>query len=109
MYSLTEDLSLLTTIPVPNINKLLGTKSIYCICSDVEETALQNKQITEIDIGIGTLTIFVDDESIQYRFTPSKKLENSIKKTIINKHNPLVEKAEQTLTQRIVNTYKDYI
>ena len=109
MYSLIEDLSLLTTIPIPNITKLLGTKSIYCICSDVEETSLENKQITEIDIGIGILTIFVNDDSIQYRFTPSKKLENSVKKTVLNKHNPLIEKAEQTLTQRVVNAYKDYI
>ena len=46
--------------------------------------------------------------SVQYRFIPSKKLEDGIKDTIINKENPLVNNVEEALVKRVVNAYKDF-
>ncbi len=108
MHSLVEDVSVLTTIPVINISQLLD-KAAYCICDSVEETKLKQENLTEIDTGLGILSIFVEDNNIQYRFVPSKKLENSIKSTIVDGKNPLIGIAEKALTQKILNAYKQYL
>lgn len=108
MRSLVEDISALTTIPTTDLNKLVE-KSNWCICSCVEETGLTEEKLTEIDVGIGVLSIYVDGSNIQYRFVPSRKLENSIRSTITSKKSPLVQQAETTLVQRILEAYKTYI
>lgn len=108
MHSLVEDLSLLTTIPPINLDKLVN-KSIWCICDCVEESKINNNNVTDIDIGMGTLSICVENNNVQYRFVPSKKLENSIKNTIINGHNPLIEEAEEKLTKKMLEIHKSFI
>ena len=108
MQSLIEDISTLTTIPTANLNQLVK-KANFCICNDVAESKLQGEDLTEVDIGIGRLHIFVEDNNIKYKFVPSKYLENNIKKTILDGKNPLIEEAEQALVTRIVDTYKNYI
>lgn len=108
MESLINDLATITTIP-PNSLQRLKEKEIYIICNDVEESTLQNKNITEINIGIGTLIIEVKDNSINYKFIPSSKLEKNLISTIINKKNPLTYAMEESLANRIVKTYKDML
>lgn len=107
-YSLAEDLSVLTTIPLPAINKL-ADKSVFCICNDVEETALDGENLTAIDLGIGILQILVEGNDLKYRFLPSKNLEANIKNTLINKKNPLTAAAEESLVKKVLNVYKNYI
>lgn len=108
MYSLIEDLSTITTIPVASLQKL-ANKASFCICNCVEETSLKNKSLTEINIGIGTLIINVVDNNIQYKFVPNKKFEDSIRTTLIDKKNPLVEKAEDALVKKILQVYKNIL
>lgn len=108
MRSAIEDVSALTTIPVTGLNKLVE-KTNWCICDCIEETQLSGEKLTEIDIGIGVLSVYADEAGIQYRFVPSKKLENAVRTTITTKKSPLVQQVEATLVQRILETYKSYI
>lgn len=108
MESLINDLATITTIPVNSLQKL-KEKEIYIICNDVEESTLQNDNITEINIGIGNLIIEVKDNFINYKFVPSSKLEKNLISTIVNKKNPLTNIFEETLVNRIVKTYKDIL
>lgn len=108
MQSLVEDISALTTIPTTTLNQLLD-KVVYCICDGVEEASLKKENPVDMDLGIGILTIFVEDTNVQYRFTPGKKLENAIKTVVTENKNPLVCVIEKTLTQKILNAYKQYL
>ena len=107
-FSLIDDLSTLTTIPTTNLNQLTK-KANYCICNCIEESSLNNDNITDIDIGIGKLSIYVENNNILYRFTPTKSLEDNIKKTVIEKHNSMTCAVESALVNKIMCTYKDYI
>ena len=108
MQSLINDLAIITTIPVNSLQKL-KEKEIYIICNDVEESTLQNRNITEINIGIGNLFLEVEEGFINYKFIPSSKLEKNLIDTIINKKNPLTNVFEEALANRIVKTYKDML
>ena len=108
MKSLIDDLAVITTIP-PNSLQRLKEKEIYLICNSVEESTLQKKTITEINIGIGNLIIEVDKGFINYKFTPSSKLEKNLISTIINKKNPLTCALEEAFANSIVKTYKDML
>lgn len=108
MQSLIEDVSALTTIPTTTLNQLLD-KVVYCICDGVEEARLKKENPVDMDLGIGILTIFVEDSNVQYRFTPNKKLESAVRAVITENKNPLVCTIEKTLTQKILNAYKQYL
>lgn len=103
---LIKDLSVLTTIPTASLNKLVN-KSNYCICYDVKENLAKGENVTSIDIGIGTLSIILDDDSVYYKFKPSKDLENSLKSTIVNGENPLINVVDNTIKDKILNVYKE--
>ena len=106
MSSLITDLHTLTSIPIASLDKLVE-KSMWCICSDIEESILDKNNITKIDIGIGDLYIKLEDDLIKYKFIPSSQLESAIKNTVINGKNILTDTIETTLAARFVNTYKD--
>ena len=106
--NIVQDLSTLTTIPYRSLEKLIS-KSCWCICDAVEESTLQGKNITAIDIGIGQLVVQVIDNSIQYKFIPSSRLEKYMVDTVVNKKNPMTVNLESTFVNRIVKTYKDLI
>lgn len=108
MHNLINDVSVLTTIPAPALTRL-QEKSIWCICNSLEEEKLAGNNLTEINIGIGTLQILVDNNEMKYRFIPSKALENSAKATLTEGKNPLTATVEATLVRRILNTYKNYV
>lgn len=107
-HVLSEDLSILTTIPQASINNL-SDKAIFCICDSIEEAILYNENEVALKIGFGTLRIGIDGEEISYRFEPNRKLESSVAKTVIDGKNPLVAKVEETLVKSITKTYKDFI
>lgn len=108
MYSLIEDLSTLTTIPVAALLKL-NNKINYCICEDVVDSQLKGENLTQVDIGIGELQIYVEGEDLKYRFIPSKDLDTGVKTSILEKKSPLMERAEDLLVKRVIKTYKDFI
>ena len=70
MNKLTEDLSVLTTIPEKHLEKIVD-KIYYVISETVLEHLIEEKQVAEIDIGIGTLYIQLLENSIKYKFIPN--------------------------------------
>lgn len=106
--NLIKDLSLITTIPESALNKLVD-KAVWCICDSLQDTKLEEKNLTTIDIGIGKLLILDGEEDISYKFIPSQILEESIKSTLIDNKNPLKLTLEKTLIDKIMKTYKDII
>jgi hypothetical protein len=108
MNSLIKELETITTIPEASLNKLIE-RSIYCICEDIEESKLQDDKISEIDIGIGTLTVLKTEDTLKYKFTPSAKLNDAVIATIVDGKNPLIKASETSLVNRITNVYKDLL
>ena len=108
MNSIINDLATITTIPINNLQKL-KEKEIYLICNCIEESVLQGNTITEINIGIGNIIIAIENGFVNYKFTPSTKLEKNLVDTILKKKNPLTNIFEETLANKVVNTYKDML
>lgn len=106
MIDIVNDLSLITTIPKTTLDRL-NQKEILCICESVQESRLANESVSSMDIGIGTLHIKWDEESIKYRFVPSKALEQGIISTVVDGKNPFESAIEDTIVTKIVNTYKE--
>ena len=108
MYSLQDDLKTLTNISSDVIDKLVN-KILYIICDDVLDTHLNNSTVTDIDIGIGVLSICVDNNQIKYRFTPSTLVELSVKNTIVDLKSPVKERASKTLASKINEIYEELL
>lgn len=109
MKDLLQDISILTTIPRDSLEKLASI-SQYCICDGINEMlSTLEDNVCVFDIGIGSLSIKVENNNIYYKFIPSTSLEESLIKTIDNEENPLVAKLEKTLVKRITKTYKELL
>lgn len=108
MNRLIEDISALTTISQNALSNLM-TKVQFCICHCVYEGIIEGKNPVDIDIGVGTLYIKFEEDEIKYKFIPSKKLEESVSCTVMNKVSPLVDEVDATLKNRIENTYKNLL
>lgn len=108
MINIVEDVSKITTIPKSYLDKL-NEKAVWCICDGIQDELIQGNNIIELDIGIGTLLISSEQENIRYKFIPSEYLEKSINETVTYEHSPLQDQLEQSLINKIVNTYKDIL
>lgn len=106
MESLTKNMSKLTGVS-EGIFQSLYSKEIYCICDEVEESILKDEDITELDVGIGTLYIKHLNKEIQYKFIPNKELEEKLVDTVVNKKSPLKEELDSSLVEKISKTYKE--
>lgn len=107
MYELIKDISLLTTIPESTLKSLLK-KCVESICHDVIECKHELKSECEINIGLGTLIISILDDSIQYKFIPSKKLEQVVANAILYDEDILKDNIEATLQEKLKNVYKEF-
>ena len=108
MYNILEDVSKLIGIDSRYLTKITDN-GVYAINSAVEETMLNNSEYTELDIGLGTLVIGIFDNEIKYKFIPSKRLESTVKDTVINKRNMLERKLESSLKDKLIKTYQDLL
>ena len=108
MIDIINDLSTLTTIPYVSLERLVDL-SVACISHSIEESLLDDETYTVVDIGVGRLSIKVEDNTILYKFIPSTKLEDTIRQTILSGKSPLTVKVEETLKDKITKTYKDFI
>ena len=106
MINLTSDLSLLTTIPDKVLEKL-NDKLVYCISEAVAESALAEEEITELDVGFGTLFIKNDKFEPKFKFVPTENFMSTIKDSINNKLNSLEDTLNESLANKVVNVYKD--
>lgn len=108
MINIIKDTAIITTIPEKSLKKLVD-KVIYCINEAVVEARLTKQSLVELDVGIGTLLIKLEDESIRYKFVPGQKLEESVKNTFINKQNLLEDALDASLVNKLTNIYKDLL
>lgn len=102
-----EDLSKLTSIS-PNYIQLIFDKLSACICYNVHEQIKNKLDYIEVDIGIGTLLLYIKEDNVLYKFIPSEKLENDIIYTINNNQDILISKLENSLQDKIIAAYKEF-
>lgn len=103
-----DDVSTLTTITYSALNKIMD-KVALCISSSVYESTIKGENYTAMDIGIGSLCVKIVDGEILYKFVPSHRLNNMIKDVVNDKENPLINALENTLSEKILKTYKELL
>lgn len=106
--SLIQDLSTLTTISTSNIERLISLSS-NIITHDILEACNDDKEICNVDIGLGTLSFLISDNELRYKFIPSEEFEKQIIKAIKTGNSPICDIACDKLSSKILNTYKDFI
>ena len=106
MSNIVEDVSKLTTIPEKTLNKL-NQKIIYSICEQIQEDILQDKEMSELDIGLGILYIKYSDDQIKYKFIPNQELEKAVSSTVVKKLNLMETALNEALAKKFIDVYKD--
>lgn len=66
-------------------------------------------EITEIDIGIGSLYIQKNTDGIKYKFVPSGDFESILINSIKSEKQPVVEGLESEISKIILHAYKDLL
>lgn len=105
---LIKELSTLTTLPASTLGSLVSI-GIDAICYDVLENSNVGENVSEINIGIGTLSILVDDNQIRYKFLPSDKLESSLVSAVVSGENPLVRRIENKVREKLSTATKELL
>lgn len=105
---LLQDLSAVSAIPVKTFTKLVEL-SEYCISDMVNELDMSDDDLLELDIGLGTISILIVDDSVQYAFSPSSALEDIIVKTLEDKMTFLTDALERNLESKLLATYKELL
>ena len=108
MTNVVSDLATLTTISEKTLSKL-NDKILYIICEAIEESILDEKDVTELNFfNLFTLYIKHDNPSeIRYRLIPNDKLATAVNLTAKNKLNLLEDSVNKTLKEKFMNIYKD--
>lgn len=106
MIDAIKNLSQLSNIPESNLRNI--NKQLSWIIIDSLNLSNEQDQV-DIDLGIGTLLISNEGDSIRYRFKPSKELEQSILRYYEDGTNPLKSNLELKLGKKLLNTYKDIL
>lgn len=105
---LKKDLSLLTTVKEPTINKW-NSIIAKIICDYVEEAIKTDQEYIKIDLGWAYLTIYLLEGEIKYVLTPSEELEANLIETVVEKKSPLVLSLEESLVEKFQKIYKDIL
>ena len=106
MVNINRDVSTLTNIPIKLIDKIKKCEE-YSIVENITELNLENNNFIDLDIGIGTLSVMVEDDKVKYKFIPSNDLQQEVLSAIKYKKNILDLKLEQSLCDKIEQTYRD--
>ena len=102
-----DDISKLTTIPIDEVEQILNCIK-DCICYNIQESIKNKDDFIDVDVGIGSLSLGVAEDTIEYKFIPSNDLENDVKYTLENGCCPLISKIENSLRNKIVGAYKEF-
>lgn len=106
--NLKNDLCALTGVSVESTDKVLTLcEDILCHC--VIEDIKSKEQLTQIDIGIGTLYIRRDGDLIKYKFIPSEGFDNKVATAYRTGESPLIAKAAKSLRLKFDRAYKELI
>lgn len=109
--TITEGVSKLTTIDESALRRLIELGKVVIIDELIEQLSNgeEHGNVAKIDIGIGTLMIQFNMDSIKFKFAPNAKFEEDVENACIHKVNLLDAKVESTLKDRILNAYKDLL
>lgn len=108
MVDLVKDVCTITTLSPQVIASVLKAARL-CIGHAVCEGVASDEEQIEFDTGLGTLTILCTDNGQKYRFVPSKQLSKDVKLGAEDNQSALVNAADDALTRRITNTYKEFL
>lgn len=103
---LLDDISTIYSIRASILNKLIELSEL-CICDYLVEAKLSDSDLLEINIGIGKILILILEDSLEYQFIPSSKLEQLIYDHIFKLKSPLISKVERGLEEKLISTYKE--
>lgn len=80
MYELNKDVGKVLGVDNPTVMKKIGSLQEKIVCDYFEEGITG----VEIDVGFGTLTVSINNEedTMRWKFTPSKRLERNVLKVI---------------------------
>lgn len=106
--TLNSDLSKLSNIPEDILERFLNLTA-YCISNTVYESLLNNEQLTELDMGFGTLIIKHDLKDLKLKFIPSTDLEMDLKNVNSGGKPALYHKIEKALIAKLNDLYKEII
>ena len=101
-----KDVSDITGIDKKYLDKILKVFQ-YSIAEDITELNLNIENVIDLDIGIGLISIKVEDDTIKYKFTPNDSFVDIVKNAIKYKKNVLEYKLETSLCQKIEQMYRD--
>lgn len=101
-----EKLSVLTTVPLVNLEKLNDViDSVHS--DDVVTQILEGKEYYELGTMEGTIYIRVENDIVKYKFIPNEKFDEIVKSSILNKRSKLIDTSLDRLKRSLVSTYKD--
>ena len=95
-----NDLGTVTKVPNKILNALVEKLNL-CIGSAIHDAILTKDDVTQINIGIGILSVNLAD--MQCKFIPSKNLKAAIKRGVTDKIDPLEFELEQALIAKLCN------
>ena len=107
MIDLLDDLSKLTGIKQFNLKKLCVLAELD-IANSIYELMHESNNMS-IDLGIGILSIYLQDDDIIYNFEPSNNLKKLVNETVSNNESHLTKIIENKLDDKVLRTYKDIL
>lgn len=107
MINLNTQLSALTNLP-KTLFDTFTDKSNICIANEFYNNISCGEPITSVDIGIGKLSISYQEGKILYKFIPTKALETKLVNVVKQPHSELISALEKSISDAILNTYKEY-
>lgn len=105
MTKLIEDVSTLTSIP-ENLLKKLVKVSNYCVGHALHEALCEQQDYVTVDIGIGDLQLKLQDNTLRYKFIPSRELEDALVTTVKSGTSSIIVQLDNTLQEKIEDTYR---
>lgn len=108
MIDLLEDLSSLTHVSAVTW-KEMTKRSTSLISHYVVEAIQSDTDSTEVDLGIGVLHLKIDDDSVRFRFDPSRELTRKIQQAVDTGTSSLVLDVDEELGKRFSSTYKELV
>ena len=105
-YSLTDEISTLTTIPELNLIDL--SKLTEDVIADTISTKNHNEDIISYNVGYGILKIQWNGDNIRFNFEPNSRFVKKIKNALKGE-SKLQETLEKKINQTLIRTYKDLL
>lgn len=86
------------------VSDYLETALSSCVFSAIKD----HNNFIEIDIGIGSLFINIED-TVLYKFVPSKSLEDKIADVCSNSNDPMVDFLDDKINKRLYKIYRELL